>query len=245
MGKEKNVGKLTVGQKASRVLKLLLGLRKPRVVEALRQYGFNETDLSEGWAHLQALTTGRLEQRNPAPQDPTLLAQLDAWENRWFPVASATLRARFPKAHEQLFLNIAQTEGAEVILSVGTFLQRLDKLASDPQLGQEGKDARALLEQRGLNATTVGEAHGLLERLGSLEPPREPAPFDAAAQERAETAMWNWYLEWGEIARVAIRDRRLLRELGFLASRRTLREEVEDEANEAEDDEAEEVDAAS
>jgi hypothetical protein len=119
---------------------------------------------------------------------------------------------------------------------VGTFLQRLDKLASD--LGEEGKQARALLEQRGLNATNVGEAQGLLERLGSLEPPREPAPLDAAAQERAETAMWNWYLEWGEIARVAVSDRRLLRELGFLASRRTLREEVEDEASEVEADEA-------
>jgi hypothetical protein len=213
------------------------------VAEALGQYGFTETDLSEGWAHLQALTTGRLDVRAAPRRDPTLLAQLDAWENRWFPVASATLRARFPQAHEKLFLNLSQTEGAEVILSVGTFLQRLDKLASD--LGEEGKQARALLEQRGLNATNVGEAQGLLERLGSLEPPREPAPLDAAAQERAETAMWNWYLEWGEIARVAVSDRRLLRELGFLASRRTLREEVEDEASEVEADEAEEVDAAS
>jgi len=37
---------------------------------------------------------------------------------------------------------------------------------------------------------------------------------------RRETEMWDYYLQWSAIARVAIRDRRLLRSLGFLKLRR-------------------------
>jgi len=37
--------------------------------------------------------------------------------------------------------------------------------------------------------------------------------------------MRNWYLEWGEIARVAVTDRRLLRELGFLNAKRPVAQE--------------------
>lgn len=32
--------------------------------------------------------------------------------------------------------------------------------------------------------------------------------------------MWSWYLEWSQIARVAIKQRALLKELGFLTTRR-------------------------
>jgi hypothetical protein len=48
---------------------------------------------------------------------------------------------------------------------------------------------------------------------------------DPAAQEAAEKAMWSWYLEWGEIARVAVTDRKLRRELGFLNHKRPVTDE--------------------
>jgi hypothetical protein len=94
------MAKITIGQKAERVLKLLLGLRNPRVAEALKHYGFSDKDLNEGWRVLQALTQGKLSVRGPARQDPALLQRLDEWENRWFPVASASLKSRFPDVHE-------------------------------------------------------------------------------------------------------------------------------------------------
>lgn len=54
--------------------------------------------------------------------------------------------------------------------------------------------------------------------------------------------MWNWYLEWGEMARIAISDRRLLRQLGFLGPKRGARnvEAGEDEEGVAESEEIEE-----
>ncbi len=36
------------------------------------------------------------------------------------------------------------------------------------------------------------------------------------AREAATAEMWSWYLEWSQIARTVIKNRRLLRSLGFL-----------------------------
>ncbi len=237
------MAKLTIGQKADRVLKLLMGLRNPRVAEALRQYGFQHKDLEEGWQRLKALTDNRLSARAPVKQDPSLLAQLDAWENRWFPVAQASLRTRFPAAHAYLFLNLTQTEGAEVILSVSTFLQRLNKLSTEPSLEGEGPAARELLATRGLNGATIQTASALLEQLGAPAPSAEPLVPDPAEQAAAEAQMWAWYLEWGEIARVAVTERRLLKELGFLNVKRPVSDE-EDDATGPSEDALEAVEAA-
>jgi hypothetical protein len=219
------MAKLSIGQKAERVLKLLLGLRKARIAESLKQYGFAEKDRQEGWRLLQALTEGRLSLKGTLRQDPALLQRLDDWENRWFPVASASLKGRFPNVHEWLFLNLTQTDGPAVVISVGTFLQRLNKLASEPSLGADAAAARSLLEARGLNASIVAVASELIAQLGAVEPAQPAAPVDPEAQAAAESAMWRWYLEWGEIARVAVTDRQLLRELGFLNAKRPVADE--------------------
>jgi len=211
------MARLTVGQKAERVVRLLLGMRSAHVVAALRPHGFSQEDLDEGWARLKALTDDQFDQLAPPPaQDPRWLEQLDAWENRWFPIAHASLRGRYPEAHAWLFLNLPQTSGPELVLSVGKFVQRLRAMGEDAELGEQGAAARQLLVQRGLDTEAVAEAQRLLERLQSaVAAPELPAP-DPEAAAAAEAHMWSWYLEWSEIARVAISNRNLLRQLGFL-----------------------------
>ena len=51
---------LSLGDKAQRTLRLLLGLRNPRIASALASYGFTEADMDEGWALLQALGRNKL-----------------------------------------------------------------------------------------------------------------------------------------------------------------------------------------
>jgi hypothetical protein len=48
-----------------------------------------------------------------------------------------------------------------------------------------------------------------------------PSPIGPTPEEQtlAENAMWDWYLEWAQIARATLHDRRLLRQLGFLERR--------------------------
>jgi hypothetical protein len=216
---------LTLGDKAQRALRLLLAVRNPRIASALSAHGFDDGDIQEGWSLLQALGTSKLGlEPSPPAQNPETIQQLDAWENKWFPIADASLARRFPAVHARLFLNLSQTEGPEVAISVQTFLDRFDALtqANGPH-GADGAKAKALLEKRGLTRAALKEARELLNALGSVA----PAPDDkiVSAEDakadllRAEKALWGWYLEWSQVARIAIKQRVLLRQLGFLADR--------------------------
>lgn len=211
------MSKLTIGQKAERVLKLLFGLRNPRVASILKAYGFTAKDLDEGWKRLQALTANRLDNLPPPPADPSLLGQLDEWENKWFPIASASLEFRYPAAHAWLFANLHQTDGLDVLVSVGTFVKRVGDLESQKDV-PDAAAARTLLTQRGLSDSVISEASALLQRAGQIA---KDAPTPAVSPEQAqlaEDALWEWYLEWSKIARTVVTNRRLLRELGFLQS---------------------------
>lgn len=70
--------------------------------------------------------------------------------------------------------------------------------------------SRALLEERGRR-----RARDIIAQIGTIAAP-PPGATDPEAAKTAEERLWNWYLEWSAIARVAIRDRRILRSLGFL-----------------------------
>lgn len=221
--------KLSVGDKAHRVVDFLMGLSNWQVQRALAPHGFSQKVLDEGWARLQRLTSDRL-QLSSTLVDPRLLGALDAWENRWYPIIEVVLRTNFPDVHAKVFQNLSQTEGSEVLLSVRTLLDRLEtieKPADEGGLGKKGRDARKLLEERGAGERTFSEARELIAQIGSIaEPP--PGSIDAEAAKAAEEGLWSWYLEWSGIARVAIRDRRMLRALGFLRTVRKPSGEEED-----------------
>ena len=123
------MAKLTLGQKADRVLDLLLGLRNARVAAALRAHGFKNEDLTEGWTLLRAVGKTKLDaEPEPPVLDADALQRLDEWENKWFPITSATLTRHAPEVAKWFFKNLSQTEGPAVILSVGTFVERFANL---------------------------------------------------------------------------------------------------------------------
>jgi hypothetical protein len=208
----------------------------PRVAGTLATRGFTAADKEEGWNLLKGASGAFLERSPPLPVDPKTLELLDRWENLWFPVADATLARHYAALHRQVFLNLSQTSGVEVAVSVHTCVTRLRALEKTG----EGQAALALLAQRGLTEAVLVEAEQLLTAFGSLpEVEAEPSPEQAeAALRAAEDAMWAWYLEWSRIARSVITDRRQLRALGFLTSSGAT--VAEDEAD-IEDDEPDEI----
>jgi len=207
------MAKLSIGQKAARALEFLMGLRNRRVAGTLSAHGFGQDDLDEGWGLMKALTQDRLNVTLPAPLDQAALLALDTWENKWFPIISASLSARFPAAHALVFRNLVQTDGPEVVLSVGTLLTRLEEL----KLADGGKDALALLARRGIHETIIADAKALLGKLGTIDTTSEPQGGVSPEEEALrEAALWAWYLEWSKIARTVISDRRSLRSLGYL-----------------------------
>jgi hypothetical protein len=213
---------LSIGDKAARVLRLLLGLRNQRIASAMALYGLREEDIDEGWRLLQGLRSAKMDLVPLGPNDAKVIDEIDAWENRWFPIADATLSRRFPAVQARLFLNLSQTEGPEVVISVGTFLERWDQMGkADGPYGPEGPKAVDLLATRGLTPGVIEQARALLGSLRKATPASPPpsAEEQRAEASRAEDALWAWYLEWSRIARTAIKQRVLLHQLGFLADR--------------------------
>jgi hypothetical protein len=233
--------KLSVGQKVQRVVKFLIALRNARIAAALGQYGFRQVDLDEGWKLFVGVARTKLDAPPEVVEvDPDALLALDEWENKWFPVAKATLKRRAPKAHGWVFRNLSQTEGLAVIVSVGTFVERYEELDKQEELGDEGKEARKILEFRGLTKETVGIAKALLKKLRKVDgplPDLEQAAADDISLAEAEEALWDWYLEWSKIARTAITQRSLLRLLGFLQTSANGKDEAVEEEDEGEEPE--------
>jgi len=210
-----------IGEKTTRVIRFLIGLRNPAVATALANYGFSEQDMAEGWNLVNALGKGRLAVLPAQPRDTEVLQKLDAWENHWFPVSSASLERRYPAVFARMFLNLQQAEGPQVAVTVRTFVDRFDDLtAADSPYGADGAKARDLLATRGVTPAVVDEARNLLAQLTKVAAapiPQASLLEQEAELERAEDALWAWYLEWSKVARVAIKQRALLRQLGFLA----------------------------
>jgi len=166
------------------------------------------------------------------PREMETLLKLDAWENQWFPIAQAALERRFPAVHARFFLNLTQTEGPEVAITVRTFVDRYDELgAGDAKYGAEAKKAQELLISRGVTVAVITEAKDLLSKLSRVAEPAEGVSPDQqeAELEKAEADMWAWYIEWSKIARIAVKQRALLKQLGFLVARRGTDEEDEPE----------------
>lgn len=74
----------------------------------------------------------------------------------------------------------------------------------------------------------MNEARALLETVGTIAKSSAPAT-DTEALAKAERDLWAWYLEWSRIERVAVTQRALLRQLGYVASRSRRGDEEEDD----------------
>lgn len=210
--------KLTIGQQCNRLFSFLMGMRDPSIARLMAEYGFDKEVLDEGWDRFRDVAGGRLAARPIGSLNAALIQDIDAWENRWFPICSAVLRRHFPAVHEQVFLNLTQTEGAEVVVSVGTLLDRLDALpAHDGKDGDDGEDILAMLAAHGMSAEVLAQGRALVARATVVA---ESAPtVDEEELALREQEMWSYYLQWSTIARSVIKDRRMLRRLGFLKSR--------------------------
>lgn len=209
------MARLTAGQKTQRMLAFLMGLGNREIARALQRYGFDQAALDEGWTLLRQTATVQLD-APPRQLTREDVERLDAWENLWFPIAGAVLQHHHREVHAAVFHKLRQTCGNEVVLSVGTFVTRIDELA-----GSGNGEALATLARHGLTEEVLAEARDLLA--GVMQPPPvEPrgAEDEPAAALAAQEAMWAYYLLWSAIARSTISDRRLLRKLGFLRKQR-------------------------
>lgn len=200
----------TARKRAHQVLDFLLGLRHPEVLLALTPHGFTDADRAEGHALLAALTA--VSAYDPSYKKPDTIGRLDAWENRWLPIARATLRHRYPEVYTEVFGRTTQTSGIELVITVDFILRKLDALGEATDA--TSREALALLTARGLTTEVLGEARALLAEATNVTK-RAYEPIDEDAVSATEEALARYYAEWSAIARVAVTDRRHLAWLGL------------------------------
>jgi hypothetical protein len=199
------VATITLNQKAYRVVLLMMGMRHPGISTVLGARGFNDAEMARGYYLLFKLTSGRFGMTDFASLAKPI-DLLDAWENVNYPIIYAVLEHHHPEACAEVFQNLSQTEGAHVIASTNTLLERL---ATQPA------EVHATLASRGVTPEVLAEGRGYLDQLAKLVPATKMR-VDAKADAAAEKALWAWYKEWSTIARTEIKSRKLLRLLGFL-----------------------------
>jgi hypothetical protein len=189
-------------------VQFLMGLRNPRAHRELMAYGLTREVLEEG--------------------QNLLLMNLDAFENQWFPIAKVVLSRHFPDVSEWLFNNLGQTQGIDLVVGVDAFVSRIRELdAGTSPFADRGKQAIALLRGRGFSVDVQAAVEALIQRITEFD--STPAvPVDTKEESKNVAALWAWYLEWSGIARTVIKDRRVLKSLGFLRPKSAQTEEEED-----------------
>ncbi len=232
----------TLEETPARVLSLLsaIGTSKP-IRTALATRGYTADEHAVGWALLHK-ATGYLA-LVPVPAEARAasdaLAAVDAWDEPNFRLARATLERRYPEQAQFVFADLSAQTGPSALLSVGTFLDRLDALerklpgrelkekVADKAQEKADKAAIATLELRGITAAERSRLRGLIKvaQTGTApDPGAEKAAAEAAAQaaERLKNLaeLRAFYDEWAEIARIVITRRDYLIRLG-LAKRKS------------------------
>jgi hypothetical protein len=77
-----------------------------------------------------------------------------------------------------------------------------------------------VLAARGLTPAVINGARALLETVGTIAPHDDIASIEQDQEQlaKSETALWAWYLEWSQIARIAVTQRALLKQMGFVVT---------------------------
>lgn len=226
-----DVSDATLEQTPSRALDLLTAAGRSKPIRlALQRKGYGRKDHEEGWRLLQA-TAGYVESGDDGPEIDggvrDAVVQLDELDEDVYRIVRATLRRHHPAQHDFVLNGLAPSTGDGAVLSVDRLLARLDELengkARKPTRKQDHA-ALATLASRGIDAPERARLRGLVKAAQKIETilPTDEAAITRAADDHrnALIALREWYAEWSDIARSAVKRRDHLIRLG-LATRKS------------------------
>lgn len=218
----------------------------PPIMFQLAEAGYDDDHHRFAWERLHQIS-GYQEASLPhvSQEHRDAITALDRWDEPNFARTKAALRHRYPSQHDYIFNDLKAEQGAEAVLSVKTFLDRIDALeeGTDPKRKKrkaEDKKAVELLEQRGIiSDSTRKHLRALIET--AQTPAELPAggPRNAKEEEAYKDALIElamWFDEWSETARSVIQRRDYLISLG-LAKRRRKKDMQTEEGQESDPEE--------
>lgn len=216
--------------KISKATTMLRGLQHPGVQLWLVPCGFGQDDFDEGWQLLDGAmgrAFAQVKPYSPSNQLNEVIPEIDRWENRNFDIADASLKRRHPAVHAELFMNLSKMNGAEVLISVPTFVKRYEALSA--RTDDDAKAAVALLHRRGITPASVAGVKALLDKARTIQTATVPTPDPEreAQLEKSISDLWAWYLEWAQVARTAIPNKNLRIHLGISSAKSSKPEDPE------------------
>lgn len=222
-----------------RALNFLSGVGKlPDLRGALALRGYTHEVHARGWRLLD-LAAGRSVQSGTQETDSTMddveeaEETIDLWDEPNFAVARATLRHNHPAQYTHVFGDgLAASRGKGSVLGTLTFLNRLDDLERAPEreaTREADHAALAALAERGIDKSERARMRKLVATVQEGVAPvvainskvaasrkKDPAPMSRDAK----MALYVWYVEWTEIARVVTSNRAHLIRCGLAAPRK-------------------------
>jgi len=219
-----HVARLSSLQKAERVLRFVLSLRNPKISGVLVAHGFGPKDLDEVWTLLRATAPVSFAPLPPSVTGPAEAEQqVRAWQRRWTPVITASLRRHAPNTAAAWRDRPKIARSSLPVAWAMSFLLFYDALGSTPpdSIAKEVHTALHVLSSRGLTPQVVDELRTLTKTLQSLPVGNlSSEPEGTPDIEEAIGKLWAWYLEWGQVLRTQAGDGRILRQAGFLSGDR-------------------------
>ncbi len=201
------------------------------IMEALKQTGFDEEALRQGWSLvLSAYAAGNGITAPALSESPLAEAtsKVESWQSAMFVRSAAVLRRFHPEQAAFVFENLEMGSGIGAVPAVATFLDRLDALESSPDRKATRKSdhaALAVLEQRGVTKQQRKEMHSLVKWIEST--PAQPTVTAAQSpRDAALFAVYEWVQDWSECARTVITRRDQLIRLG-IGKRRSRKSDVQ------------------
>ena len=206
----------------------------PAIQKMMKAVGYTEEVHENAWVllyrALRATRPWELEGEPVVVPQKAACAEVDAFEDKYIPLARLALERHCPEQAKYLFADLKRAEGGAVLGMVHTFLYRRRVLleGSDPDREPSRAADRAameLLAGRGLIDDRKAEhLMALIEAATRMAPDPEVIVYDQA-DEAAYLALMDevhgWLGEWRESARIAVPIRRYQILMGLAHKRRS------------------------
>lgn len=196
---------------------------------ALAERGYSAEEHAQGWDLLH--NVAGYPQTTPNPQSGATqqaIETIDAWDEPTFRIAQAALARLHPEQAAFVFDHLQPATGAAAVLTVRTFLERLDALENSPErIATRTEDLAALgtLEKRGITKAERQRMQQLLDVAQGL-PASVPQGDSLEVRLDELRALRAWFDDWTQTARIVITRRDQLIRLG-LAKRKKSSKPVE------------------
>jgi hypothetical protein len=226
-------------QNLEKYTRFLQNMGTGKVAARALAHGYNDAEHEQGWALLLRASGSQrpishfVSQSDQAAllssdSQRALIRDLDAFENKWFPITEAVLARYIQGDTKDTFLAAffqdlqQQPEGPAVVGSVETLLNRVESLSADSTPGAQA--AAAALSSRGLSPEAIDKARDLITQSRAFAPAQPIADADQIAQATADQRaalqeLSLWYNDWATTFRRVLDYHSLLR-LGLISIKR-------------------------